>query len=62
MSARIKKADLTRLSRMADRVEQNDRYLQNLYGDPALGSVRASTRRDAEAIRRVVAWISERAG
>lgn len=62
MSARIKKDDLTRLNRMADRIEKNDRYFQDLYGDPEPGSVRASTRRDAEAIRRVVAWISERAG
>ncbi|NCC29001.1 MAG: hypothetical protein EOM22_12885 [Gammaproteobacteria bacterium] len=50
---------LRRLRKMADRLDRDEAYFQTRHGDPDPGSVRVSSRLDAEALRSVLAHFSE---
>lgn len=56
----IAQADLKRLQKLAERIDRDERYFKEIHGDPAPESVRLSHIADAEAIRRVLAWVAER--
>ena len=51
--------DLRSLRALADKIEQDDRYFQDRYGDPEPGSVRISNMADAKAIRAVLSFVSD---
>ena len=57
---KVTQADLRRLRKLAERIDRDEAYFQGVHGDPVTGSVRLSHIADAEAIRRVLAWVAER--
>ena len=56
----MKKADIQRLTRMLKELDESENSLQKRYGDRTAGSIRSKHVRDADALRRVLAEITNK--
>ena len=54
---KFRKADIKRLERKLERMNEDERAMQKRYGKPWPGSMRAVEKLDAHALRRVLSVI-----
>lgn len=50
--------DIRLLRSRLSRMERNEAYFQDLYSDPEPGSIRIEHRREIEALRRAIDYVS----